>query len=992
MQNSSEAQSSGANLDQAAPFAVAPPLTFQDLPGLQMKCCTRNSGDSRNSSGDSQRVYLFREAFSAFAGEAGLSAASRDQMKARLGGKGAGLAEMTASGVNVPPGLTITTDTCLDYYRGGQVMPAGLMEEVTVKLSQVEARVGRRLGDAALPLLVSVRSGAKFSMPGMMDTILNLGLNDATVKGLALLTDNDRFAWDSYRRFIQMYGNVVLEIPKEDFEHLISALKQERGVTLDNELTAEALQELVGSYKALVEARTGKPFPQDVQEQLACAIEAVFRSWNNPRAIYYREMSKIDHNLGTAVTVQSMVFGNLDDRSATGVCFTRNPSTGEKALYGEYLIRAQGEDVVAGIRTPDKIANMRSTMPDVMDQLEATAKLLEAHYRDVQDIEFTVESGMFYILQTRSGKRTAEAAVRIAVEMFDEGILSREEALMRVDPKEINSILLPSFDPAAKAAAVKEGRVLTVGLNASPGAAIGEVVFDPDEAERRGKNGEKVILVRVETCPDDIHGIVPAQGVVTSRGGMTSHAAVVARGMGKPCVAGCEALRIDEASGSFTIASGARAGTVVRKGEVISIDGSTGEIVIGALSTRAAGLTEHLKRLLVMADAVRKLGIRANADTPFDAEVARQFGAEGIGLCRTEHMFMSQERLPVVQAMILADTLEARQAALAQLLPMQRQDFIGLFTAMNGLPVTIRLLDPPLHEFLPKKEDLKDEVQALAARKAKLGNFSLRKVRNSARRIDEELAAKQALMAKVDQLHEANPMMGLRGCRLGLVFPEINVMQVQAIFEAAIACAQQGIVVEPEVMIPLVGDVAELKAAKDVLTACAVKVMQEAGVTVNYKFGTMIEVPRAALVADEIAEEAEFFSFGTNDLTQMTYGFSRDDAEGKFLQHYLEGVDVLGEKRKILKENPFVVLDRKGVGKLMRLAATSGRSVNKSIKLGICGEHGGDPASIAFAHELELSYVSSSPYRVPIARLAAAQAQIASAAAGEGAALPVRDK
>ncbi len=930
--------------------------------------------------GSLPRLFLFEEAHKFFSAGDGDPAANlarrRDEMKAILGGKGAGLAEMTASGVQVPPGLTITTANCLDYYKQGK-MPEGLLALVLEKLAKVEETVGRKLGDPSAPLLVSVRSGAKFSMPGMMDTILNLGLNSETVNGLAAITANPRFAFDSYRRFIQMYGNVVLGIDKEEFEHCLSKLKQSEGVKLDSELSAAALKSLVASYKEVVLARTGKPFPENVQEQLASAIEAVFLSWNNPRAIYYRDLNKIDHNIGTAVTVQSMVFGNLDDRSATGVCFTRNPSTGEKALFGEYLIRAQGEDVVAGIRTPDKIASLAQTMPDVMAQLSATVQMLESHYRDVQDIEFTVESGKLYILQTRAGKRTAEAAVRIAVEMFEEGIIGRNEALMRVDPREINSILLPSFDASAKSAAAKGGRLLAVGLNASPGAAIGEVVFDPDEAEQRGKNGEKVILVRVETCPDDIHGIVPAQGVVTCRGGMTSHAAVVARGMGKPCVAGCETMRIDASAQTFTVpAPDGSPARIVRKGEVISIDGSTGEIFLGAIETRVAGLTKHLAQLLDMADSVRKLGIRANADTPYDAQVARRFGAEGIGLCRTEHMFMSQDRLPVVQEMILADGLDSRMAALDKLLPMQRQDFIGLFEAMDGLPVTIRLLDPPLHEFLPRKEELVEEVRALEARLSDLNRHSRRKVRNAVARAETALSEKRALIAKVEQLHEVNPMMGLRGCRLGLVFPEINVMQVRAIFEAAVDCSRRGIKAQPEVMIPLIGDVQELNAARAVFDACAAQVMQEAGLEVDYKFGTMIEVPRAALTADEIAEVAEFFSFGTNDLTQMTYAFSRDDAEGKFLQHYLEGVDVLGQKRKIFKENPFVVLDRKGVGKLMRMAVDSGRSVRQDIKLGICGEHGGDPSSIAFAHELGLTYVSSSPYRVPIARLAAAQAQI----------------
>jgi pyruvate,orthophosphate dikinase len=917
-------------------------------------------------------VFLFPEAYQTFsAGNASITNEQRQTMRAILGGKGAGLAEMVASGVNVPPGLTITTTSCLAYYANQRRLPEGLIEAVLSKLATVESELDRRLGDTQRPLLLSVRSGAKFSMPGMMDTILNLGLNETTVAALAEQTGNARFAWDSYRRFIQMYGNVVLDVGKDKFEHLLDELKQSSGAESDNDLSEVNLRELVRRYKELVRRESGVDFPSDTREQLVGAIEAVFRSWMNPRAIYYRDLHKIDHDLGTAVTVQSMVFGNLDDHSATGVCFTRNPSTGEKKLYGEYLVRAQGEDVVAGIRTPEKIATMAERLPGVYEELVTTVGRLEDHYGDMQDIEFTVESGKLYILQTRTGKRTAEAAVRVAVELADEQILTRQEALLRVEPLQLNQLLLPSFDEDEKKKAQASGNLLATGLNASPGAAIGEIVFDPNEAEQRGARGDKVILVRIETCPDDIHGIVPAQGIITSRGGMTSHAAVVARGMGKPCVAGCESFRIDLEGETVQVS-----GRTLKKGDVISIDGSTGEIFAGAIQTREVGLSEHCLRLLAWADQERHLQVRANADTPHDAAVARQFGAQGIGLCRTEHMFMSQDRLPVVQQLILAESTTEREAALAKLLPMQRQDFIGLFTAMNGLPVTIRLLDPPLHEFLPRLDELTAEVATLRAQLAARPNsarYKAIKLRES-----KHLSARETLLQKVRELHESNPMMGLRGCRLGLVYPEISVMQVRAIFEAAVAVQQAGIVVEPEIMIPLVGHVQELKAARETLEHVALEVTQGAGENIDYKFGTMIEIPRAALTADEIAEYAEFFSFGTNDLTQMTFGYSRDDAEGKFLQHYLGGVQVNGESRKILSDNPFAVLDQKGVGKLMRIAADEGRKTRPEIKLGICGEHGGDPSSIAFAHALGLTYVSCSPYRIPIARLAAAQASIAS--------------
>jgi pyruvate,orthophosphate dikinase len=909
---------------------------------------TKGSDQKKKPAVEMDRVYLFGEAFRAFEGDRGV-------MRERLGGKGAGLAEMTATGVNVPPGMTILTDCCRQYYEHGKKVPDGLYDEVWAKLEEIERILDRKLGDPNKPLLLSVRSGAKFSMPGMMDTILNLGLNGKTVEGLAKLTGNARFAWDSYRRFIQMYSNVVLEISKDTFEDMIEDMKEELGVSLDTDLNEENLKELVNKFKTVVTERTKGTFPEDTNEQLKGAIEAVFRSWNNSRAIYYRNLNKIDHNLGTAVNVQAMVFGNMDNQSATGVCFTRNPSTGEKTLYGEYLINAQGEDVVAGIRTPNKIAQMAAEMPAVYEELLATTSKLENHYRDMQDCEFTVEHGKLYLLQTRTGKRTAAAAVKCAVDMASEGIITRQEALTRVEPSQLNQLLLPSFDADDKAKAKKEGRLLAVGLNASPGAAIGEIVFSPDEAEKLSNEGKKVLLVRIETCPDDIHGIVPAQGVVTSRGGMTSHAAVVARGMGKPCVAGCEALKIDLEKETLSVA-----GKVLRRSDVISIDGSTGEIFVGAINRLEPKLGAEFKTLLSWADETRNLGIRANADTPEDAKLAREFGAEGIGLCRTEHMFMSQDRLPVVQAMILAASTEERKQALAKLLPMQREDFKGIFKAMHGLPVTIRLLDPPLHEFLPKAEELIEQVATLKAKGVK----------------GAELREKETLLLKVRELHESNPMMGLRGCRLGLLYPEISEMQVQAIFEAATSLKKEGITVLPEIMIPLIGHVNELKIARSQLEAVAKQVMSKEKIEIEYKFGTMIEIPRAALTAGEIAEYAEFFSFGTNDLTQMTFGFSRDDAEGKFLQRYLEGIDCAGAKLKVLTQNPFEVLDRDGVGKLMKIAVEYGLQTRPDLKLGICGEHGGEPSSIAFAHEIGLSYVSCSPYRVPVARLAAAQATL----------------
>lgn len=894
-----------------------------------------------------KRVFLFPDAHKEFGDKGQLA-------KDMLGGKGAGLAQMTAAGVNVPPGMTLLTTLCRAYYDNGQKVPEGLFAEIKTELKAIEAKLDRKLGDVQKPLLLSVRSGAKFSMPGMMDTILNLGLNDQTVESLAKLTNNPRFAWDSYRRFIQMYSNVVLDLHKDKFEDLLHAKKESLGKSADTDLTADDLKALVADYKQLVKQERKIDFPQDTDKQLESSVEAVFKSWNNSRAVYYRNLNKIDHNLGTAVNIQAMVFGNYDDNSATGVCFTRNPSTGENTLYGEYLVNAQGEDVVAGVRTPKKIEDMAKEMPAVYKQLVETVQRLEKHYKDMQDIEFTIQQGELFLLQTRTGKRTAAAAVRIAVELSGDGIIDQKEAIGRVEPNQLNQLLLPSFNAQDKANAKSEGRLLIVGLNASPGAAIGEVVFDPDESEKLAGQGKKVILVRVETCPDDIHGIVPAQGVVTSRGGMTSHAAVVARGMGKPCVAGCEAMEVDLEKKQFTIK-----GVTVRHGEVISIDGSTGEIFKGSIARHEPKLSSEFKTLLEWADKIRTLRVRTNADTPDDAKRARDFGAEGIGLCRTEHMFMSQDRLPAVQEMIMAGTTSQREEALAKLLPMQRQDFIGIFEAMDGLPVTIRLLDPPLHEFLPKYEELIETVATMKATGVK----------------GAELWQKEAILHKVKELHEANPMMGLRGCRLGLVYPEINKMQVQAIFEAACAVKKKGVNVMPEIMVPLVGHVNELRIVRNWLEAVAKDVMAREKTQIDYKFGTMIEVPRACVTANEIAEYAEFFSFGTNDLTQMTFGYSRDDAESKFLQRYFEGIEWEGQVNKVLSSNPFEVLDQNGVGKLMKIACEYGLQTRPDLKLGICGEHGGEPSSIAFAHQLGLAYVSCSPYRVPLARLAAAQAQ-----------------
>jgi pyruvate,orthophosphate dikinase len=848
------------------------------------------------------------------------SAAGRDL----LGGKGAGLAEMTQIGVPVPAGFTITTDACRAYMREGKRMPTGLEQEIHAHVAQLEERAGKRLGDAADPLLISVRSGAAVSMPGMMDTILNLGLSDAATAGLARKTGNERFAYDSYRRLIQMYGEVVDGIDAHEFEQRLTDLKSAKGVRQDTDLDADDLKTLVDVFRSIYEQATGSPFPQDPREQLGRAVRAVFASWDNPRAQVYRRAHDIPDDLGTAVNVMQMVFGNKGETSATGVCFTRDPATGEQGLYGEFLPNAQGEDVVAGIRTPLPLAEMRETLPEAFDQLVETIVMLERHYRDMQDIEFTVEEEKLFLLQTRSAKRTAAAALKTAVAMVDEGLITREEAVTRIDPASLDQLLHPRIDPKARL------EVAAKGLNASPGAASGGIVFDADTAAERGGAGEKVVLVRWETTPDDIHGMIAAQGILTVHGGMTSHAAVVARGMGKPCVAGAEGVSIDAAAKTATIG-----GTTVHEGEPITLDGGTGRVFIGKVELVAPRINEDFETVLAWADDLRRLKVRANADTPDDAAKAREFGAQGIGLCRTEHMFFGEERLPHVQEMILAEDLAGRQAALERLLPMQQSDFEGIFEAMAGLPVTIRLLDPPLHEFLPAEEDATDE----------------------------------RMRGRIRALHEANPMLGTRGCRLGLMFPEMYEMQVRAIVRAAIAVRERsGDAPLVEIMHPLVGFAEELRRLREL----TVRTVEEEG-ELEYLCGTMIELPRACMRADEIAEHADFFSFGTNDLTQTALGFSRDDAEGKFLTYYLQ--------HGVLEQNPFETLDRSGVGDLMRIAVERGRSVKDDLKLGICGEHGGEAKSVAFCDELGLDYVSCSPYRVPLARLAAAQAALAATGA-----------
>lgn len=874
-------------------------------------------------------VYMFNEGHSG--------------MKDLLGGKGANLAEMTKIGLPVPFGFTISTEACNSYYDEGKSISLGVEAQVLQALNTLEENTGKKLGDPSNPLLVSIRSGAVFSMPGMMDTVLNLGMNDETVEGMAKLTNNPRFAYDSYRRFIQMFSDVVMDIDSYFFEQFLEETREEKGYNTDPEMTASDWQEVIEGYKQIVKKHTRKDFPQDPKEQLFLSIKAVFDSWNNQRAIVYRRLHKIPSHLGTAVNIQSMVFGNMGNDSGTGVAFTRDPSTGEHKLYGEYLINAQGEDVVAGIRTPQPIATLQNEMPEVYQQFVETCQRLEKHYHDMQDIEFTVERGKLYILQTRTGKRTAQAAIRIAVELVEEGIIDKNEAILRVDPDQLNQLLHRRIDDKY------ERKQLAKGLPASPGAATGQVVFDADEAELAGKDGKKVILVRQETTPDDIHGIVAAQAIVTSRGGMTSHAAVVARGMGKACICGCEAIKIDLKAKKFFVGD-----TIVSHGDVITIDGSTGEIMLGEIPMIEPELSDEFQLLLSWADETRKIGVRANADNPEDAEKALEFGAGGIGLCRTEHMFMDPKRIPIVQDMILAESYDERKEALEKLLPMQQGDFEGIFEAMQGLPVTIRLLDPPLHEFLPDKEELLVDVTKL-----QLLNPN-----------SDELKEKEQLLRKVRQLDEFNPMLGHRGCRLGMIHPEIYVMQAKAIFYAIAKVMDKGFEVKPEIMIPLVGHVNELKEMRQLVIEAGVEVEKEIGKEFNYLIGTMIEIPRAALTADQIAEEADFFSFGTNDLTQTTFGYSRDDAEGKFLQTYIEN--------KVLPENPFAVLDQEGVGKLVETGVKLGRQTKPSLKTGICGEHGGEKSSIQFCYDAGLDYVSCSPYRVPLARLAAAQATIKS--------------
>jgi pyruvate,orthophosphate dikinase len=884
------------------------------------------------------------------------------KMKDTLGGKGAGLAEMSRAGVPVPPGFTISTDVCNIYFNNNQQIPPEIEEQIDQKLSQLEERMGQKLGDPENPLLVSVRSGAKFSMPGMMDTILNLGLNDQTVEALAAKSGNPRFAYDCYRRFIQMFGNVVLEIPKDEFEHLFDERKKKAKAKFDTDLTADDLKAVIADYKKLVQKKSGRPFPQDAREQLAMARNAVFRSWWNPRAAHYRKMNKIADDLGTAVNVQAMVFGNMGETSATGVGFTRNPATGEKVFYGEFLINAQGEDVVAGIRTPKPIAELENVMPEAYHQLREITGMLEKHYRDVQDFEFTIQEGKLYMLQTRNGKRTGPAAVRIATDMTEEGLITREEAVMRVEPNQLDQLLHPVLDPASKKKLTK----IATGLPASPGAAVGHVVFTADDAVQQAKK-QPVILVRKETVPDDIHGMEVSKGILTARGGMTSHAAVVARGMGAPCVAGAEELAVDEAKKQLTVR---KTGQVLKEGDWISIDGSTGEVFAGQAATIEADPSSgFLAKFMGWADEFRgKFGVRANADIPRDAKVARKFGAEGIGLCRTEHMFFGPGRIEHMQAMILATDEKTRKKAIAKLLPLQRKDFAGLFEAMDGFPVVIRTLDPPLHEFVPKREELMVDLATLPAADIKQKRALAEKYKQFGAEVKNLKTVLPQLLHRVEELHEFNPMLGHRGCRLGITYPEITEMQARAIFEAAVQVAKKGVKVVPEVMIPLIGSVKELENQKAIVKRVAEEVLEKEGMKdLRYMIGTMIEIPRAAITADQVAQEAEFFSFGTNDLTQTTMGLSRDDYV-KFSKDY--------EDKKIFKADPFAVLDQEGVGQLIQIAVERGRKTRPDLEVGICGEHGGEPSSVEFCYRVGMNYVSCSPYRVPIARLAAAQAAL----------------
>ena len=870
-------------------------------------------------------VYLFKE--------------GNASMRNLLGGKGANLAEMTNIGLPVPQGFTVTTEACTRYYTDNCTIGEDITEQIYAALAETEKICGKKFGDLENPFLVSVRSGARASMPGMMDTILNLGLNDVAVQGLARLTGNERFAYDSYRRFIQMFSDVVMEIPKPLFEKVLDEIKEEKGAKFDTDLTAEDMKDVVARFKGIYLEKKGEEFPQDPKVQLMEAIKAVFRSWENPRAIIYRRLNDIPSDWGTAVNVQSMVFGNMGETSGTGVAFTRDPATGEKKLFGEYLINAQGEDVVAGIRTPQQIATLEQVMPEVYRQFVDIANKLEAHYRDMQDMEYTIERGKLYMLQTRNGKRTAAAALKIAVDLVNEGMRTKEEAVAMIDPRNLDALLHPQFD----AAALKKATPVGQGLAASPGAACGQVYFTASEAAEAGMSGQKVVLVRQETSPEDIEGMVHAQGILTARGGMTSHAAVVARGMGTCCVAGCSALKVDEEAKTATIGD-----KVFKEGDWMSINGSTGYIYEGAIKTVDAAVSGNFATIMEWADSFRRLSVRTNADNPRDTATAVRFGAEGIGLCRTEHMFFNADRISAVREMILADTEAQRRTALDKLLPMQKGDFKAMYKALEGRPMTVRYLDPPLHEFLPAK-NMTEEIEAIAK---------------------ELNVTVEHIIHKIDELHEFNPMMGHRGCRLAVTYPEIAEMQTRAVIEAAIEVnAEDGYDIHPEIMIPLVGEVKELAYVKKVVVETAEKVMNEHNTHLDVKIGTMIEIPRAALTADEIAKEAEFFSFGTNDLTQMTFGFSRDDA-GKFLTAYYE--------KKVYENDPFARLDKNGVGRLIELAAELGRKTRPNLKLGICGEHGGDPSSIEFCDAVGLDYVSCSPFRVPIARLAAAQAAIRS--------------
>jgi pyruvate, orthophosphate dikinase len=916
-------------------------------PSKKSTAAKRRPGSRTSASSSKKYVYFFGNG----------KADGNRTMKDLLGGKGSGLAEMTNAGLPVPPGFTISTAACTLYYAERRKVPAAVDREMIDNLVKLEKAAGAKLGDVSNPLLVSVRSGAKFSMPGMMDTILNLGLNDKTVEGLKARTSNGRFAFDSYRRFIQMFGNVVLEIPKDAFEHKLEEVKKSRGAHSDTDLDEDALRDVVKRYKEVVKGKSGRDFPQDPLGQLRGARDAVFRSWNNARAIEYRRIYEIPDSIGTAVNVQMMVFGNTGDRSATGVGFTRNPATGAKEFYGEFLVNAQGEDVVAGIRTPQPISELEKVLPAAYKQLRQITTRLEQHYRDVQDFEFTIQDERLFMLQTRNGKRTGYAAVVIATDLVDEKLITPKDAVLQVDPESVSQLLAPVFDPKAW----KALPVATKGLPASPGAASGQAVFTADDAVEWTRQGKSVILVRKETVPDDIHGMFVAQGILTATGGMTSHAAVVGRQMGKPSIVGAGALEIAESARRFSVN-----GQTIKEGDFVSFDGLTGEVKIGQVATKPSEILQviagemkptqsnvyqRFEKLLSWADRYRRLGIRANADQPDQAETAYAFGARGIGLCRTEHMFFGEGRIPIVQRMILADNEADRRKALAELLPLQREDFYGVFKAMHGTPVTIRTIDPPLHEFLPKREDLMVEIAKM----------------EGPGQAGKELEEKRKLLRRVEQLHEFNPMLGHRGVRLGITYPEITEMQTRAIIEAACQLAKEGTKVIPEIMIPLVGHVKELRDQKTIVDRVASEVMKEKGVKITYLVGTMIEVPRGAVTADEIAQEAQFFSFGTNDLTQLTYGFSRDDI-GKFLGAY--------QDRKILEKDPFATIDTIGVGKLVIEGVQKGRGTRKDLKIGICGEHGGDPSSIHFFERAGLDYVSASPYRVPVARLAAAQAAL----------------